>query len=156
MNLFYADTAEWDAYEAMRERLANIHGHVGEYQPILYDAATANQLAGIIRENAGSSAIRDAVSNITSETRMNLDMLNSALSDVETAPASVTMSFLQRALEEPSLLPEGWSAEHVGGPHWNVQRSGGERYIVTTDLNSYEYAPGTVEWFGPGSPAFPL
>ena len=156
VNLFYEDTAEWDAYEAMRERLANIHGHVGEYQPILYDAATANQLAGIIRENAGSSAIRNAVSSITSQTRMNLDMLNSALSDVETAPASITMSFLQRALEEPSLLPEGWSAEHVGGPHWNVQRPDGKQYTATTDLNSYEYAPGTVEWFGPGSPAFPL
>ena len=156
VNLFYEDTAEWDAYEAMRERLANIHGHVGEYQPILYDPATANQLAGIIRSNAGSSAIRDAVSGITSETRMNLDMLNSALSDVETAPASVTMSFLQRALEEPSLLPEGWSAEHAGGPHCNIQRSDGERYTVTTDLAAYEYAPGHVEWFGPGSPAFPV
>ena len=156
VNLFYEDTAEWDAYEAMRERLANIHGHVGEYQPILYDAAAANQLAVIIRGNAGSSAIRDAVSSITSETRMNLDMLNSALSDVEMAPASVTMSFLQRALEEPSLLPEGWNAEHAGGPHWNVQRPNGERYTVTTDLNSYEYVPSTVEWFGPGSSAFPL
>ena len=156
VNLFYENTAEWDAYEAMRERLANIHGHVGEYQPILYDPAAANQLAGIIRGNAGPSAIRDAVSSITSETRMNLDLLNSALSEVKTAPASVTMSFLQRALEEPSLLPEGWSAEHAGGPHWNIQRPDGERYTVTTDRASYEYAPGNVEWFGPGAPGFPI
>ncbi len=31
VNLFYEDTAEGDAYEAMRERLANIQGHVGKY-----------------------------------------------------------------------------------------------------------------------------
>ena len=156
VNLFYEETAEWDAYEAMRERLENIHGHVGEYQPILYDPATANQLAGIIRGNAGSQAIREAVSNIASETRLNLDTLNSALEDASMAPPDVTMSDLQRALEEPALLPEGWSAEHVGGPHWKIQRADGVRYTVTTDHASYGYAPGSVEWFGPGSPAFPV
>ena len=156
VNLFYENTAEWDAYEAMRERLENIHGHVGEYQPILYDPAAANQLAGIIRSNAGSQAIRDAVSSISSETRLNLDTLNSELDDASIATADVTMSDLQRALEEPALLPQGWSAEHVGGPHWSVQRADGNRYTVTTDRVSYEYVPGSVEWFGPGSPAFPV
>ncbi len=156
VNLFYADTAEWDAYEAMRERLTNIHGHVGKYQPILYDPATADHLVGIIRSNAGPSAIRDAVSSISSETRLNLDTLNSTLDTAATASANVTMSFLQRALVEPRLLPKGWSAEHAGGLHWHVRRADGERYIVTTDRDAYEYMQGNVEWFGPGSPAFPL
>ena len=156
VNLFYEDTAEWDAYEAMRERLASIHGHVGQYQPILYDPATANQLVGIIRGNAGSKAIREAVHSIKSETRLNLDTLNSTLGDIESAPASVTMAFLQRALEEGALLPVGWSAKHAGGPHWEVRRADGKLYTVTTSRDSYEYEPGYVEWFGPGSPAFPF
>ena len=155
VNLFYEDTAEWDAYEAMRERLINIHGHVGEYQPILYDPAAVNQLSGIIRKNAGAEAIRRAVSSITSETQLSLDTLNSTLDDATIVAADVTMSDLQLALVEPALLPEGWSAESAGGPHWLVKRPDGEQYTVTTDLVSYEYAPGHVEWFGPGSPAFP-
>ncbi len=155
LNLFFEDTAEWDAYEAMRERLENIHGHVGEYQPILYDPAAANQLAGIIRSNAGSRAIREAVRNIASETRLNLDTLNSELGDATMAPAKITTWDLQRALQEPALMPQGWSAEHIGGRHWKIQRADGKRYTVTTDRPSYEYAPGNVEWFGPGSPAFP-
>ena len=155
MNLFYEDTAEWDAYEAMRERLTNIHGHVGEYQPILYDPAAVNQLAGIIRGNTGSKAIRDAVSSITSETRLNLDTLNSVLDDATITAADVAMPFVRRALEEPWLLPEGWKAKHAGGPHWRVERPDGEQYTVTTDHASYEYAPGHTDWFGPGSPAFP-
>ncbi len=155
VNLFYADTAEWDAYEAMRERLINIHGHVGEYQPILYDPAVAHQLAGIIRSNAGSAAIREAVNGIASGSRLNLDTLNSALAEPATVAAAVTMSHLQRALRKPWLLPAGWNAEHAGGLHWYVKHPDGNRYTVTTDRASYEYAPGNVEWFGPGSPAFP-
>ena len=155
VNLFYEDTAEWDAYEAMRERLINIHGHVGEYQPILYDPATADQLAGIIRKNAGAEAIRRAVSSIASETRLNLDTMNSTLDEATVAAAEVTMSDLQLALEETALLPDSWSAEPAGGPHWRVKRPDGEKYTVTTDRVSYEYAPGHVEWFGPGSPSFP-
>ncbi len=156
VNLFYADTAEWDAYEAMRERLLNIHGHVGQYQPILYDPAAANHLAGIIRSNLGRAATRAAVNNIASGSRLNLDTLNSALAEPSPVAAQVTMSWLQRALKDPSLLPEGWSAEHAGGWHWYVSRPGGKRYTVTTELASYDYAPGSVEWFGPGSPAFPV
>ena len=155
VNLFYEDTAEWDAYEAMRERLASIHGHVGEYQPILYDPATANQLADIIRGNAGSKAIREAVRSIKSETRLNLDNLSSALDTLEVSGAEVTMQDLQKALAEPSLLPEGWQAEPAGGPHWYVTRPDGKRHTVTTDRASYEYAPQHIEWFGPGSPSFP-
>ena len=155
VNLFYEGAAEWDAYEAMRERLLNIHGYVGEYQPILYDPAAANQLAGVIRSNAGSAVIREAVSSITSRSRLNLNALNSALEEPSTSVATVTMSHPQRALEEPRLLPEDWTAVHAGGPHWDIRRPDGKQYTVTTERASYEYAPGCVEWFGPGSPAFP-
>ena len=155
VNLFYEDTAEWDAYEAMRERLLSIHGHVGEYQPILYDPATANQLADIIRGNASSEAIWEAVRSIKSETRLNLNTLNSDLDTLEVPRAQVAMQNLQQALEDPSLLPDGWHATPVGGAHWLMKRPDGTQYIVTTDRASYEYAPQYVEWFGPGSPSFP-
>ena len=155
VNLFYEDTAEWDAYEAMRDRLVNIHGHVGDYQPILYDPATANQLAGIIRNNTDPEAIRNAVESIATEARLNLESLNTELDSTVIPPPDVTMADLQRALEEPWLLPEGWDTEPTGGPHWKVLRSGRVPGTVTTDRASYEYVPEYIHWFGPGSPVFP-
>lgn len=86
---------------------------------------------------------------------LNLDTLNSALEESYTVAATVSMTHLRRALEEPRLLPEGWSVEHSGGYHWDVKRPDGKQYTVTTELASYEYVPDYVEWFGPGSPAFP-
>ena len=155
VNLFYEDTAEWDAYKAMYERLESITENVGEYQPILYDPVTASQLSRIIRNVVGGDAIRKAVNGIRAEARLNLNELNSALDDSGPLAPAVTMPQLRRALDEPWLLPEGWQAQPASGPHWNIERPDGERYIVTTDRTAYEYAPGYIEWFGPGSPAFP-
>ena len=66
------------------------------------------------------------------------------------------MRELQRCLDTPFLLPEGWSADREGGPYWRVTTPGGGSYTVKTDRAAYEYAAGRVEWFGPGSPAFPI
>ena len=154
-NLFYENTAEWDAYEAMLERLNAIHGNVGEYQPILYDAATANRLSGIIRANGDRQATRDAVRSIASAARLNLDTLNSALGDTAIAAPAIGMADIQRALTEPGLLPDGWTAQHRGGPHWQITRPEGGRRLVTTSAEAYEYDGSDAEWFGPGSPWCP-
>ena len=156
VNLFYQDTAEWDAYEAMLERLKAIHGNVGEYQPILYDPASAKHLSQIIRANGGREATRTAVQNIATEARLNLDTLNSALDQTTLPPPRITMTDIQQALTEPGLLPDGWTAEHRGGPHWEITIPNGQRRIVTTDLAAYEYGGNEIEWFGPGSRWFPL
>ena len=122
VNLFCQDTAEWDAYEAMLERLDAIHGNVGEYQPILYDGATANRLAAIIRANDDRPTTRAAVQSIASAARLNLDTLNSALGDTAIPAPALAMAYLRRALTEPALLPDGWTAEPRGGPHWRITR----------------------------------
>ena len=155
VNLFYADTAEWDAYEAMLERLKAIHGQVGTYQPILYDPASAGRMAAIIRANGGRQATRAAVQNIASEVRLNLDVLNSTLEQTTPPAPAITMNDIQRALTEPGLLPGGWAAEHRGGPHWTVTRPDGNSRLVTTDPAAYEYDGADAEWFGPGSPWWP-
>ena len=104
VNLFYENTAEWDAYQAMLERLEAIHGNVGEYQPILYDPASAGQLAAIIRANGDREATRTAVRNIASAARLNLDTLNSALEQTALPTPAITMADIRRALTEPGLL----------------------------------------------------
>ena len=142
INLFYQDTAEWDAYEAMLERLGAIHDNVGEYQPILYDPVSAGRLASIIRANNDRQATRAAVNAMSSAARINLDLLNTPLE--------------QTALPEPDLLPDGWSAQHRGGPHWIVTRPDGANRLVTTDADAYEYDGTDAAWFGPGSRWCPL
>ena len=155
VNLFYADTAEWDAYEAMLERLEAIRDNVGEYQPILYDPASANRMSAIIRANCDRESTRAAVQNIAGSARINLDTLNSTLEQTALPVSAITMADIQRALTKPGLLPEGWAAEHRGGAHWKVTRPDGSSQLVTTDLDAYHYGGANVVWFGPGSPWWP-
>ena len=65
------------------------------------------------------------------------------------------MADLRRALTEPGLLPDGWTAEHRGGLHWTVTGPDGNSQLVTTDLRSYDYDGANVAWFGLGSPWWP-
>ena len=157
VNLFYHDTAEWDAYQAMEDRLKAIGQNVGPYRDIL-----RSRLGSIIRENAlkppelRRRAMKEGIAAVKQETRVNIDLLNSDWSTTCPPAPAIDMRELQRCLDDPSLLPKGWSAAHEGGPHWRVTPPPGNTHTVTTDPKAYEYAAGRVEWFGPGSPAFPL
>ena len=157
VNLFYDDTAEWDAYRAMEDRLKAIGQNVGPYRDIL-----RSRLGDIIKKNAlkpselRRRAMEEAVAAVKQETRVDLDLLNSELSTATPAAPEIDMRELQRCLDDPSLLPNGWSAAHEGGPHWRITTPNGSTHSVTTDRQAYEYAAGRVEWFGPGSPAFPI
>ena len=147
INLFYEDTTEWDAYEAMQERLSNIHEHVGKYQPILNDPATAKAMYGIISRNAGPEATRAAVASVSTGTMMRLDQLNSTPDDSVLPVPQVNMTFLQRALEEPELMTDDWTVSHKGGAHWKVTGPNRAPQLVTTNIAAYEYAPEYVDWW---------
>lgn len=151
VNLFYRDTAEWDAYEAMREHLKEIGQLVGEYQPIL-----ANRLPQLIRNRQSRAAIRQALAALPPN-------LPTALADtgiaiditaIPTTAAAVTLTDLQRALTAADLLPDGWRATPAGGRHWELRRPDGAIQLVTTDPSAWEYG-GALEWFGPGSAWWP-
>ena len=58
-------------------------------------------------------------------------------------------------LNHPECLPDGYGAEQRGDKHWRVTTPGGKSHTVTTNRAAHDYAAGTVEFFGPGSPAFP-
>ena len=66
-------------------------------------------------------------------------------------PQSATRSRMNRG-----YCRQAGALEHAGGLHWNVKGPNDKQYTVTTDPDSYVYVPGNVEWFGPGSPAFPI
>jgi len=166
INLFYADTAEWDAYQAMDERLKSIGRHVGPYRDIL-----RSQLEGAISAAAAETdpqsrraAIRARLDKIISQMPpdrmpLDLDAHNSEITaQPPPAPPAIDAAYLRRCLDNPALLPTGWRAIPEGGrgPHWRITDPAGNGFSVTIDRAIYEKANGRLEWFGPGSPAFPL
>ena len=162
VNLFYDDTAEWDAYQAMDERLSAIGRHVGPYRDIL-----RSQLEGAITAAAAKTAAparRAAIDKRFDEILTNLppnglpidlDAHNSEITAAPPPAPAIDATYLRRCLDDPSLLPNGWSAAHEGGPHWRVTDPAGRSFSATIDRAAYEQANGRAQWFGPGSPAFP-
>ena len=154
VHLFYRDTVEYDAYTAMEERIKEFQENVGALQPIL-----AANLETIIRESvmdgSPSGSAGRAVRSLTPSMGFDLDDLAAAAADQQDPAPLLHRYDLTYILNNPEWLPDGYDSEPRGYNHWLVSAPDGQQYIVTTDRQAHDYAAGTVEFFGPGSPAFP-
>lgn len=141
VNLFYAGTAEHDAYAAVARRFADIRANVGEYPPII--AAGIQQ---IIRDESDPDA---ALEQLAARREFDINRLNADWQNTPNAPVHprITMDALERPLREPELLPAGWSAQPVGGQHWDVTDPTGHAVRVTTDPEAYQNADGRLHWW---------
>ena len=154
VHLFYQDTVEYDAYTAMEERINEFQENVGTLQPIL-----AANLESIIRESVmddtplGSAG--EAVRSLTPSIGFDLDDFAAATADQQDPAPLLHRNDLTYILNHPEWLPDGYHSEPRGDNHWRVSTPGGQQYTVTTNRQAHDYAAGTVEFFGPGSPAFP-
>lgn len=153
VHLFYQDTAEYDAYQAMEARIQDFQANVGTLQPIL-----AANLEGIIRDHAGERAdtqsIQKAVHSLA-PVGFDLDDLAAATSEQLDAAPRLHLNDLTYILNCPELWPEGYSVAKAGRDHWRVTAPDGYEKVVTTNRTAYDYAAGTVDFFGPGCPVFP-
>ena len=141
VNLFYAGTAEHDAYHAVARRFVEIKSNIGEYPPIIAAAITR-----IIRD--GSNAEIE-LERITEKIEVDIDKLILEW-DSPVAPLNpqITMDDLERPLREPSLMPPGWQVDapevaNIGmwtSPNGNTRR-------VTTNAEAYERAEGRLGWW---------
>ena len=84
--------------------------------------------------------------------------------DSRTRRAAIDRTLNEIPVEESGVDLDAYSSEIVaqpsraareGGPHWRVTTPAGNAFSVTVDRSAYEKGSGRVEWFGPGSPAFP-
>ena len=154
VHLFYRDSVEFDAYAAMEERIQEFQENVGTLQPIL-----AANLESLIRESVmddgASRDVRHAVRNLAPSIGFDLDDLAAAAVEHQDPAPLLHMNDLTYILDNPEWLPDGYAVERRGDRHWRVATPGGTSYTVTTDRAAHDYAAGTVEFFGPGSPAFP-
>ena len=140
VNLFYENTAEHDAYNAVERRFKDIVDNVGAYPPII-----AANIQSIIRDGKNPDAELD---NIEARNDFNINRLNT-LWDTGNATINprTTMDDLEKSLRKPNLLPEGWTAENIGGKHWEVTDHQDKITRVTTDAEAYEAADGRLRWW---------
>ena len=157
VNLFYEGSVERRAYQAMEDRLKGITSHIGWYRPILH-----NRVTRLIRDaqsgNADLSAAeiaRQLDEAMSAAPGFDIDSVNSELERLPAPSSKLTMAALKGALTNPALLPPGWDAVSAGDDHWLVTKPDGSQYRVTTARAAHEYAGGRVEFWAPGSPAFP-
>ena len=157
VNLFYEGSVERRAYQAMEERLKGITSHIGWYRPILHNRVTA-----LIREAqsgdmdlSAADIARQLDDAMSAAPGFDIDSVNSELERLPAPQSALTMAALTGALRKPELLPPGWSAVPAGDGHWRVTKPDGSEYRVTTARAAHEYAGGRVEFWAPGSPAFP-
>ena len=140
VNLFYENTAEHDAYEAVARRFESIRANVGEYPPII-----AAGIQRIIRDEANPDAELEllAARNEFDINRLNADW------ESPNAPLrpKVSTDDLEKPLREPELMPADWSVDWVGGKHWYVTDPSGHGTRVTTDPESYQQADGRLQWW---------
>ncbi len=143
VNLFYANTAEHDAYDAVARRFRDIQHNVGEYPPII-----AAGISGIIRDEANIEAeVAELIER--HEKEFDLNQLNTDWEETPNAPApsSITMADLEKPLAQPELLPPGWRVREVGPKHWQLTDPQGITRRVTTDPESYRQAQGRLRWW---------
>jgi superfamily II DNA or RNA helicase len=162
VNLHYKDTVEADIFLALRERIKLFEGVVGGLQPIL------SRLPRLLEETVLSGATepertRDAVSHVVQEindagdSAPSIDDLADDVLELPTRPQpALTLDDLRRVLVDPDLMPAGSEASRLGDKDHRLA-SGGlpEPIRVTVDRDFYEQHAETVEFWTPGSPAFP-
>ena len=161
VNLFYRDTVEYDAYEAMKDRIDSFEKNVGGLQPILetnLERIIRNSLVDAVIdgpvENGGS--IVDDVNAIPDTSSFDLDDLAAAASDEDNARPMLYLKDLTFALSRSQCMPEEYSVVPSGRNHWWVKTADKNEGAVTTNRQSHEYGAGQVEFFGPGSDLFPV
>jgi superfamily II DNA or RNA helicase len=163
VNLMYEDTVETDVYRALRSRIQLFTAVVGKLQPIL------SALPARIAEVAlmASSAQQQARANLISRLQQDADVpavdtfdiddaIDSALDLPQRPPAPYGLEELGQLLDRAALLPPGMEARRVSSKDIFWTQPGAPQVAVTTDVVFYEEHPESVEFWSPGSPAFPL
>ena len=140
INLFYADTAEHDAYEAVARRFDDIQANVGEYPPII-----AAGIQRIIRDGANPDLELD---KLMARRQFDINRLNAEWDSLNPATdPTITIADLETPLSDTRFMPPRWTVQHQGGRHWYVTDPSGRKLRVTTDAQSYQDADGKLTWW---------
>lgn len=162
VNLMYEDTVETDVYRALRTRINLFTSVVGPLQPIL--AAMPARIAEVALAGPGNQ--QQARANLVTQLQaaasqppvdsFNIDeAIEAALELPERLPAPYGLDELGRLLDQANLLPLGTEAKRVSSKDVFWTQPGAPQVSITTDPDFFEEHPESVEFWTPGSPAFP-
>lgn len=154
VNMYYEGTIEAKIYSALRKRINLFEDVVGPLQPIL-----AN-LDGMIKDawDGGDVILHDAT-RIMDETRtdssLDLDtMLAAETAQYEPPKSPVTMEDLDRVANSADLMRQ-YKTESTGKGQYKMLHPTNGLVRITTDRKLFENHGDSMEFWSPGSPAFP-
>lgn len=162
VNLMYEDTVETDVYRALRTRINLFTAVVGRLQPILSTMPQRIAAVALASPDARQQARADLVSNLQQEATAAPpesfdidDAIESALELVEQPAAPYGLEELNRLLDHAKLLPPGCEAKRVNAREVFWTQPGTAQIAITTDPDFFEEHADSLEFWTPGSPAFP-
>ena len=152
VNLYYEGTIEAKIYRALRERINLFEDMVGQLQPILakLDKMIAADVLG------DEDVVYDAermVDEARTDSGFDLDtMLVADTAQYERPESPVTMEDLDRIAGNAGLMR--YEVKPAGKGQYNMARPG-RPMRITTDRGVFENHGDSMEFWSPGSPAFP-
>ncbi|MFZ3041089.1 MAG: helicase-related protein [Thiobacillus sp.] len=162
VNLMYEDTVETDVYRALRTRIQLFTAVVGRLQPILSSMPALIAEVALAAPAEQQQARANLVSRLQQEASAPPvdsfdidDAIDAALEMPPRPPVPYGLEELGRLLDRPKLLPAGVEARRVSSKDVFWTQPGAPQISVTTDVDFYEEHPESVEFWTPGSPAFP-
>ncbi|MCO5106867.1 MAG: SNF2-related protein [Burkholderiaceae bacterium] len=162
VNLLYEDTVETDVYRALRTRINLFTSVVGRLQPIL--STMPQQIAAVAltgpegRKQARANLVARLQHEAASPAPESFDIddaVDAALETRERPPAPYDLEDLGRLLDHPKLLPPGCEAQRANSKDVFWVQPGAPKVAVTTDPEFFEEHADSLEFWTPGSPAFP-
>ncbi len=162
VNLMYEGTVETDVYRALRARINLFTAVVGRLQPIL--SSMPQRIAQVAL--AGADDRDQARANLVAHLQHEAgapppesfdidDAIESALEVGVRPPPPYDLEDLGRLLDHAKLLPPGCEAHRATGNDVFWLQPGAQQVAVTTDPDFFEENPESLEFWTPGSPAFP-
>ena len=162
VNLMYEDTVETDVYRALRTRINLFTAVVGRLQPILSTMPQRIAAVALTTPDSRQQARANLISNLQQEAAAPTaesfdidDAIDAALEMTERPAAPYDLEDLGRLLDQPKLLPPGCEAQRANSKDVFWLQPGAPKVAVTTDAEFFEEHADSLEFWTPGSPAFP-
>ena len=151
VNLYYDDTAQWKAHQAVERRLAAIKSSVGPYRPIL-ESNMSRIIKSVIHDDTADADLDRQIEKISNSPAPDIDEYHNTAVGIGEMQTVVDSEYLFKLVANQSVMPDGWKTELFGVEHYKVTMPNGKQVVVTA--KGARYDPDAVKWFGPGSTVF--
>ena len=113
VNLYYNDTAQWKAYQAVKRRLTAITTSVGPYRPIL-ESNMSGLIKAVIQGDISDSDLDDKIEQLSRSPAPDIDAYHDTAINNDDAQPGVDSEYLHSLVANQSVMPDGWKTESSG------------------------------------------